>query len=151
VILTGGILRAEWLELVGILAENIVDASSPGTAILAADGITAAGGVATPDAMEALSHRVVVTHAQSVVVLADGSANQRPPRAGCRLPARSPRGNRRIPQMPAAQLATLEWVWWWNNQRPHSELDYRTPIEAETAYYPDPASLLKAIASQEKP
>jgi len=48
------------------------------------------------------------------------------------------------------ELATLEWVWWWNNQRLHSELDYRTPIEAETEYYADPESLLKATASQEK-
>ena len=48
------------------------------------------------------------------------------------------------------ELATLEWVWWWNNQRLHSELDYRTPIEAETEYYADPESHLKATASQEK-
>ena len=48
------------------------------------------------------------------------------------------------------ELATLEWVWWWNNQRLHSELDFRTPIEAETEYYADPESLLKATASQEK-
>ena len=48
------------------------------------------------------------------------------------------------------ELATLEWVWWWNNQRLHSELDYRTPIEAENEYYADPESLLKAIAIQEK-
>ncbi len=33
------------------------------------------------------------------------------------------------------ELATLEWVWWWNNQRLHSELGYRTPIEFEAAHY----------------
>ena len=33
------------------------------------------------------------------------------------------------------ELATLEWVWWWNNQRLHSELGYRTPTEVEAAYY----------------
>lgn len=33
------------------------------------------------------------------------------------------------------ELATLEWVWWWNNQRLHGELDMRTPIEVENAYY----------------
>ena len=33
------------------------------------------------------------------------------------------------------ELATLEWVWWWNNQRLHSELSYQTPVEVETAYY----------------
>jgi len=31
------------------------------------------------------------------------------------------------------ELATLEWVWWWNNSRLHGELDMRTPIEVETA------------------
>ena len=25
---------------------------------------------------------------------------------------------------PRVELATLECVWWWNNQRLHSELDY---------------------------
>lgn len=33
------------------------------------------------------------------------------------------------------ELATLEYVWWWNNQRLHSELVYRTPIEVEQAFY----------------
>lgn len=28
------------------------------------------------------------------------------------------------------ELATLEYVWWWNNHRLHGELGYRTPIEA---------------------
>jgi putative transposase len=35
------------------------------------------------------------------------------------------------------ELATLEWVWSWNNQRLHGEFDMRTPIEVEHAYYPD--------------
>lgn len=35
------------------------------------------------------------------------------------------------------ELATLDWVWWWNNQRLHSELDYRTPLEVETAHAAD--------------
>jgi putative transposase len=35
------------------------------------------------------------------------------------------------------ELATLEYVWWWNNQRLHGELDPRTPIEVENAYYAD--------------
>jgi transposase InsO family protein len=44
------------------------------------------------------------------------------------------------------ELATLEYVWWWNNQRLHSELGYRTPVEVETAHYadntsPDPATV----------
>lgn len=32
------------------------------------------------------------------------------------------------------ELATLEWVWWWNNQRLHGELGLRTPAEIEAAY-----------------
>lgn len=33
------------------------------------------------------------------------------------------------------ELATLEYVWWWNHQRLHGELDLRTPIGVETDYY----------------
>jgi transposase InsO family protein len=33
------------------------------------------------------------------------------------------------------ELATLEWVWWFNNQRLHSELDSRIPAEVEAEYY----------------
>ena len=47
------------------------------------------------------------------------------------------------------ELATLEWVWWWNSSRLHSELGYRTPLEAETDYYAHAASPLEAIATQE--
>ncbi|MBB5743124.1 transposase InsO family protein [Microbacterium ginsengiterrae] len=28
-------------------------------------------------------------------------------------------------------------MWWWNNQRLHAELDYRTPAEVEAAHYAD--------------
>jgi NADH:ubiquinone oxidoreductase subunit D len=44
---------------------------------------------------------------------------------------------------------TLEWVWWWNNQRLHAELDYRAPIEAEHEHYAEAESLLEATAPQE--
>ncbi len=33
------------------------------------------------------------------------------------------------------ELATLEWVWWWNHARLHGELGMCTPIEIEEAYY----------------
>jgi len=33
------------------------------------------------------------------------------------------------------ELATLNWVWWFNNTRIHSTLGYVTPIEFETAHY----------------
>ena len=33
------------------------------------------------------------------------------------------------------ELATLSWVHWFNHQRLHSAIDYRTPVEAEQDYY----------------
>lgn len=33
------------------------------------------------------------------------------------------------------ELATLEYVWWWNNERLHEALDYQTPAEARAHYY----------------
>ena len=46
------------------------------------------------------------------------------------------------------ELATLEYVWWWNNQRLHGELGYRPPIEAEDTYYTDLESAHPALAGQ---
>lgn len=46
------------------------------------------------------------------------------------------------------ELATLEGVWW-KDQRLHSELEYRTPIEAEHQHYAEAESLLEATACQE--
>ena len=46
------------------------------------------------------------------------------------------------------ELATLEYVWWWNNQRLHGELDLRTPIEVEEEYYADQESSQPAPARQ---
>ncbi|WP_193127734.1 IS3 family transposase [Gulosibacter sediminis] len=40
------------------------------------------------------------------------------------------------------ELATLEYVWWWNHERLHGELDMRTPIEVEQAYYAGTETLL---------
>ena len=34
------------------------------------------------------------------------------------------------------ELATLSWVHWFNNDRLHSAIGYRTPVEHENAYYP---------------
>lgn len=33
------------------------------------------------------------------------------------------------------ELATLEWVWWFNHQRLHENLGYVPPVEYEAAYY----------------
>ncbi len=49
------------------------------------------------------------------------------------------------------ELATLEWVWWWNNERLHGELDYRTPAEVEAQHYADHESPRLATASHGKP
>ena len=46
------------------------------------------------------------------------------------------------------ELATLEYVWWWNNQRLHGELDMRTPLEVEHEYYDDQESSPLATARQ---
>lgn len=73
VIMTGGSLRSQSLELVGILAENTFNAINVGTAILGTDGITANGGVTTHDDTEARTNHAMVTHAQRTVVVADGS------------------------------------------------------------------------------
>lgn len=48
------------------------------------------------------------------------------------------------------ELAAVEWVWWGDNQRLNSQLDYRTLIEAETESYRDSESLWNAIASLQK-
>lgn len=44
------------------------------------------------------------------------------------------------------ELATLEYVWWWNNQRLHGELDLHTPMEVEAAYYAVQESAQPALA-----
>lgn len=46
------------------------------------------------------------------------------------------------------ELATLEYVWWWNNQRLHGELDMKTPLEVEAAYYAAQESAQPALAGQ---
>lgn len=73
VVMTGGILRPQSLELVGVLAENTFNAINLGTAILGTDGITAGGGATTHDETEARTNNAMVTHAQRVIVVADGS------------------------------------------------------------------------------
>lgn len=34
----------------------------------------------------------------------------------------------------AVEIATLDWVHWWNTARLHEGLGYRTPVEVEAAY-----------------
>ena len=73
VVMTGGFLRPESLELVGALAENTFTAVNVGTAVLGADGVSAAAGVTTHDETEARTNHARVTKAQQTVVVADGS------------------------------------------------------------------------------
>ncbi|OSM44280.1 hypothetical protein BCY76_002785 [Nesterenkonia sp. PF2B19] len=39
------------------------------------------------------------------------------------------------PSTTEVEFQTMNWVNWWNTQRLHEALDYRTPAEAEAAYY----------------
>ncbi len=71
--MTGGFLRPQSLELVGALAENTFNSVNVGTAILGADGISAASGVTTHDETEARTNQAMVAKAQQTVVVADGS------------------------------------------------------------------------------
>lgn len=73
VIMTGGIVRSSSFEAVGALAENTFSAINVGTAILGTDGISAQGGATTHDEREARTNLAMVSHAQRVIVVADGS------------------------------------------------------------------------------
>lgn len=73
VIMTGGFLRAQSLELVGAIAENTFNAVNVGTAVLGADGISAASGVTTHDETEARTNHAMVAKALRTIVVADGS------------------------------------------------------------------------------
>ncbi|WP_197695838.1 integrase core domain-containing protein, partial [Corynebacterium belfantii] len=33
------------------------------------------------------------------------------------------------------EIATFEWVSWWNEDRLHQSLGYRTPVEVETDFW----------------
>lgn len=45
------------------------------------------------------------------------------------------------------ELATLNWVWWWNHQRLHGELGMPTPIEVNAQYYADHNTPQREIAT----
>lgn len=73
VIMTGGLVRSSSFEAVGVLAENTFGAINVGTAVLGTDGISALGGATTHDEREARTNLAMVSHAQRVIVVADGS------------------------------------------------------------------------------
>ena len=37
--------------------------------------------------------------------------------------------------MGTRELATFQWVSWWNTKRLHASLDYKTPQQVENEYY----------------
>ncbi|MGO1627859.1 MULTISPECIES: DeoR/GlpR family DNA-binding transcription regulator [unclassified Microbacterium] len=73
VIMTGGFIRSSSLEAVGVLAEKTFSAINVGTAFLGTDGISARGGATTHNETEARTNHAMVTQADRVVVVADGS------------------------------------------------------------------------------
>jgi len=73
VIITGGLVRANSLEAVGPLSVHAFDAITVGTAILGADGMSAASGATTYDEIEARTAIAMATNAQRVIVAVDGS------------------------------------------------------------------------------
>jgi DeoR family transcriptional regulator of aga operon len=74
VLMTGGILRPQSQELVGILAEATFNAVTRiGTAILGADGVSAGEGITTYDETEARTNHAMVVKADRTIVVADGS------------------------------------------------------------------------------
>lgn len=83
VVMTGGFLRPQSLELVGALAESTFNSVNVGTAILGADGITADAGITTHDETEARTNHAMVSKAKRVVVVADGSKLGRDALAQC--------------------------------------------------------------------
>ena len=73
VMMTGGFLRHQSLELVGGLAEGGFNAVNIGTAMLGAAGVSADAGVTTHDETEARTNHVMATRSRRTVVVADGS------------------------------------------------------------------------------
>lgn len=73
VVMTGGILRPQSLELVGVLAEGTFSAVNVGMAILGADGVSVQAGVTTHDETEARTNHAMVAKAGRTIVVADGS------------------------------------------------------------------------------
>jgi DeoR family transcriptional regulator of aga operon len=70
--MTGGQLRPESLELVGVLAERSFAAVNLGTAFLGVDGFTTLGAT-THDETEASTNRAMVESAQQLIVVADSA------------------------------------------------------------------------------
>lgn len=73
VLIAGGVLRPNSLELVGQLAEATLRLVNIGTAMVGADGVSAAGGLTTHDETEARTNHTMIERAQRVVAVVDSS------------------------------------------------------------------------------
>ena len=72
-IVVGGVSRPQSYELVGPWAEEVLSSVNIGTAFIGADGVDADGGLTTHDEIEARTNRAMISRAQRVIVVADGS------------------------------------------------------------------------------
>ncbi len=73
VLIAGGVLRPNSLELVGSLAEATLRLVNVGTAIIGADGVSSVGGLTTHDDIEARTNHTMIERAQRVIVVVDSS------------------------------------------------------------------------------
>lgn len=73
VLIAGGILRPNSLELVGSLAEATFRQINVGTAIVGSDGVSLGGGLTTHDETEANTNHTMIERAQRVIAVADAS------------------------------------------------------------------------------
>lgn len=73
VLIAGGVLRRNSLELVGPLAEATMKLVNVGTAVLGADGLTVAGGLTIHDETEARTNQLMLDRAQRVIATVDSS------------------------------------------------------------------------------
>lgn len=73
VLIAGGVLRSNSLELVGSLAEATLRLVNVGTAIVGADGVSSIGGLTTHDETEARTNHTMIERAQRVIAVADSS------------------------------------------------------------------------------
>jgi DeoR family transcriptional regulator, aga operon transcriptional repressor len=72
-IVVGGVSRPQSYELVGPWADEVMGSINIGTAFVGVDGISAAGGLTTHDEIEARTNHTMISRAQRVVVVADGT------------------------------------------------------------------------------
>lgn len=73
VLIAGGVLRTNSLELVGSLAESTMKLVNVGTAVVGVDGISASGGLTTHDEIEARTNYAMIERAQRVIVAVDST------------------------------------------------------------------------------